>query len=177
MDNFYNLLPLIISLVLNALQLIQAICKQRQEHELNLKRLGFERDNKEKDREHSLKLKKLEHKFKFDRVEQDNLIYIQRDLLPKLQELAFKYISVTRHEIYTHSLPVRFSENQQNLEMAISVYCPEMQEPIKTFHQVNNDRRTFRSDLLEVMDDEIIPTLSRILEPHPTKYKEETLQK
>ena len=39
MDNFYNLLPLIISLVLNALQLIQAICKQRQEYHLNLKRL------------------------------------------------------------------------------------------------------------------------------------------
>ena len=56
--------------------------------------------------------------------------------------------------------------------MAISIYCPEMQEPIKKFHQVNNDRYKFKSDLLETMDDEIIPTLSRVLEPHPTRYKE-----
>lgn len=178
MDKFYNLLPLIISLALNILQYLQAKDKQEKEHTLNLKRLEFEQDNKEKDRQHDVFLKKLEQEFEFYRVDQDNQIYVQREVLPKLQELFTKYSAVTKYEIFTRPFPIDFSENQQNLEMAISIYCPEVQKSIENFNSANDASSTSgKKELTYLLYNEIIPTLSHKLEPHPTKYKEETLQK
>ena len=167
---------LFFSIVVNIAQAVLAWFKQKDDHDLGIKRIEFEKAQVEK--RFSLKKQELdtnkviksnEQQFQLNLKKQEESIYIHREFLPKLQKIFIEYVEITSNELRNPNGFDAFSKEQHRKEMLARLYCPGIGEQIDLLNEPgypgkNSSKEEF---MLEILNNNVIPAMAEYMQKLP----------
>lgn len=167
---------LFFSIAVNIAQAVLAWFKQRDDHDLGIRRIELEQ--KQTEQQFSIKkqeistqesLKSAEHQFKLDLKKQDESIYIHREFLPKLQKIFIDYVEMTNNELRNSNGFDGFSDEQHRREMLVRLYCPGIGDQIDMLNDPGFPGKNHKKEqfMLEILNNNVIPAMTEYMQKLP----------
>lgn len=167
---------LFFSIAVNIAQAVLAWFKQKDDHDLGLKRIELEKQQSES--QFSLKkqelltnksIKESEQQFKLDLKKQDENIYIHREFLPKIQKVFIEYVELTNSELRNPNGFNGFSDEQHRREMIVRLYCPGIGEKIDLLNDPGYPGKNYTKEqfMLEILNSDVIPAMTEYMQKLP----------
>lgn len=167
---------LVFSIVGNIAQAVLARLKQKDDHDLEAKRIELEKQQaenqvsiKKQELEASKSIKDSEHQFQLDLKSQEERNYIHREFLPKLQRIFVDYIETTNDELRNSNGFTGFSKEQHQKEMLVRLYCPDIGPQIGLLNNPGNpgENRTQEQLMMEILNNDVIPAMTEYMQKLP----------
>lgn len=167
---------LFFSITVNIAQAVLAWFKQKDDHDLGIKRIELEKQQtenqfslKKQELDNNKAIKNSEQQFQLDLKKQDETIYIHREFLPKLQKIFVEYVEITNNELRNPNGFNEFSKEQHRKEMLVRLYCPGIGEQIDLLNEPgypgkNSSKEEF---MLEILNNNVIPAMTEYMQKLP----------